>query len=596
MKRHRILATCLLAASAPGLVWLADAWLAHAWQVPAPPSASQAASEWIRSHAVVLTTPEAGHGFADMQPLKQIVGNARVVELGEATNGTREFFQLKHRMLEFLATEMGFTIFSIEANMPEAYRLNDHVLHGRGDPKALLKGMYFWTWDTEEVLAMIEWMRAFNQSGKGPLEFTGFDMQTPEVAFEIVRQFVGQYEPDYEAHIKEAGTMAITAKRSAERGFGVATATFPVADAAGRRVHYSGYIKTEGVTRGFAGLWWRVDGPSGVLAFDNMQGRGATGSTDWKQYEIDLAVPPNAKNINFGALHTGDGTAWFDGLAVDLDGKRWEGNGTLDLDFESPKPTGFYTGGQGYRVQPDTEVFHSGKQGLRMKFMGAPPQPQVDPMAAMALWKETVAHLDAGRGTYRKAGAATKDIDWAVQNARIVLQCLEMKANTVSRDASMAENILWILNHSPGSKVVVWAHNGHVNAETSSSYEPMGSVLRRTLGNSLVVFGFGFNQGSFRAIDGDGKGLRNFTVPPAPALSLDAALASSGIPLFAVDLRQIPASGAASDWMRQPHPARSIGALYSEDAAAQYFQPIEVTKTFDALLFVEKTTAARGNP
>ena len=78
-----------------------------------------------------------------MQPLKKIVGDARVVSLGEATHGSREFFQFKHRMLEFLATEKGFTIFSIEANMPEAYRLNDYVLNGKGDPAALIKGMYF---------------------------------------------------------------------------------------------------------------------------------------------------------------------------------------------------------------------------------------------------------------------------------------------------------------------------------------------------------------------------------------------------------------------------------------------------------------------
>jgi erythromycin esterase-like protein len=86
-----------------------------------------------------------------MQPLKKIIGDARIVALGEATHGTREFFQLKHRMLEFLATEMGFTIFSIEANMPEAYRVNDYVLTGVGDPAALLRGMYFWTWDTESL-------------------------------------------------------------------------------------------------------------------------------------------------------------------------------------------------------------------------------------------------------------------------------------------------------------------------------------------------------------------------------------------------------------------------------------------------------------
>ncbi|HYN07815.1 MAG TPA: hypothetical protein VES67_10525 [Vicinamibacterales bacterium] len=79
-----------------------------------------------------MQTPEAGRGFADLQPLKTISGDARIVSLGEATHGTREFFQLKHRILEFLATEMGFTIFSIEANMPEAYRLNDYVLTGAG--------------------------------------------------------------------------------------------------------------------------------------------------------------------------------------------------------------------------------------------------------------------------------------------------------------------------------------------------------------------------------------------------------------------------------------------------------------------------------
>lgn len=38
-----------------------------------------------------------------------------------ATHVTREFFQVKHRMIEFLAIQMGFTIFTIEANMPEAY-------------------------------------------------------------------------------------------------------------------------------------------------------------------------------------------------------------------------------------------------------------------------------------------------------------------------------------------------------------------------------------------------------------------------------------------------------------------------------------------
>ena len=142
--------------------------LAFALLVPcALASQEPAVTDWIRANAVRLNIVEARNGFADMEPLRRIIGDARIVSLGEATHGTREFFQLKHRMLEFLATQMGFTIFSIEANMPEAYRLNDYVLNGTGDPAQLLRGMYFWTWNTEEVLDMIHWMREFNASGRG---------------------------------------------------------------------------------------------------------------------------------------------------------------------------------------------------------------------------------------------------------------------------------------------------------------------------------------------------------------------------------------------------------------------------------------------
>src|SRR5262249_21966256 len=222
--------------------------------------------EWVRGHAIRLTTAEAGHGFADLQPLTRVIGEARIVSLGEATHGSREFFQLKHRMLEFLATEMGFTIFTIEANMPEAYRLNDYVLNGTGDPAQLLRGLGFWTWDTEEVLDMIRWMRAFNQSGKGRVEFTGFDMQKPTAAQDIARDFVSRYDAPFLATFTSAAALVRTASApTSTTSVGLAVGTFPRDAAAGRKIRYTGYIRTEGVTT-YAGLWWRVDGPSGTLA------------------------------------------------------------------------------------------------------------------------------------------------------------------------------------------------------------------------------------------------------------------------------------------------------------------------------------------
>ncbi|MBN2305532.1 MAG: erythromycin esterase family protein, partial [Anaerolineae bacterium] len=114
------------------------------------------------------------------------------VALGEATHGTHEFFTMKHRLFEFLVQEMGFTIFAMEANWPEAERVNGYVQTGEGDPAALLAGMYFWVWNTQEVLDLIEWLRDYNvQRGDRPaVHFTGFDAQYPDVAAENVLAYL----------------------------------------------------------------------------------------------------------------------------------------------------------------------------------------------------------------------------------------------------------------------------------------------------------------------------------------------------------------------------------------------------------------------
>lgn len=553
--------------------------------------------DWIAANAVRLKTPEAGNGFADMQPLKKIIGNARIVSLGEATHGTREFFQLKHRMLEFLASEMGFTIFSIEANMPEAYRLNDYVLNGEGDPAKLLKGMYFWTWNTQEVLEMIQWMREFNKSGKGRVQFTGFDMQTPDVAGVIVRDFVTKNDTAYLGDLRKATEVIKVGPQAQGPAFGIATARFPNEAAAGKRVHYSGYIKTKDITRGWAGLWWRVDGKMGVLAFDNMEDRGARGTTDWKRYEIDLPVAADVTNINFGALHTGDGSAWFDGLEVTVDGKPYLDKTNFDLDFESSTPAGFHTGGNGYQVTLDKSSFQSGSQSLLMTHVGTPADAskKVDPKESITAWRGVIAHFEDSRSSYAQKGIAASELDWVIQNARVVLQCIQMNANEVPRDISMAQNIKWILDHNPNAKIVLWAHNGHVAKNIAWGYKTMGSALREMFGEQMVVFGFAFNQGSFQAVE-RGKGLRDFTISPAPAGTLDATLAATGIPLLAIDLRKIPKGSPAETWFSQPHKSRNIGAMYATDMDNQFLIDMKAPESFDVLLFVEKTTAARKNP
>jgi erythromycin esterase len=169
----------------------------YAEELAAERAKIEAVKRWLADHAIPLDTVEAGHGFEDMQRLSEIVGDARVVALGEATHGTREFFRLKHRMLEFLVSEMGFTVFAIEATMPEAFDINEYVMTGEGDPAKALAALYFWTWNTEEVLDLIEWMREYNADPhhSRKVKFYGFDAQFAPRAVKVVLDYLRAVDP-----------------------------------------------------------------------------------------------------------------------------------------------------------------------------------------------------------------------------------------------------------------------------------------------------------------------------------------------------------------------------------------------------------------
>jgi erythromycin esterase len=107
----------------------------------------------------------------------------------------------------------------------------------------------------------------------------------------------------------------------AQRLFGVASQGMPPGAATGRALRLTGWIRTENVDRGYAGLWVRVDGAGRrMLAIDNMAGRGASGTTPWRRYVAEVPVDSSAVGITFGVLHPGSGTAWFDSLAVEVVG------------------------------------------------------------------------------------------------------------------------------------------------------------------------------------------------------------------------------------------------------------------------------------
>ena len=248
-------------------------------------------------------------------------------------------------------------------------------------------------------------------AGKGPVDVVVVDhIEKPSVDGAELRAQAGMVPV---ALVQEKAAQTTSGAQATRQSFGVVTGGIPVKDAAGKTVRFSAWIKTDNVVNGYAGLWWRVDGPGErnnrpTLAFDNSQARfiddrpdtgngtirGATGTTPWTHYEIVLPIDKTASNINFGVLLSGTGTAWVDAMEVDLDGVRYS-NPQLDLDFESPTVKGFYTGCGGYagctdyKVGIDGTASFSGHQSLKMQFVGDSTSVQTPPaQTTSCTWPE----------------------------------------------------------------------------------------------------------------------------------------------------------------------------------------------------------------
>ena len=103
------------------------------------------------------------------------IGDSRIIGLGESTHGTKEFFQIKHRVFQYLVENHGFSAFVFEMDMAEARIFNDWVQHRRDGSirDLMIDNMYFWTWRTLEVKDLLEWMRNYNV-GKALEDMIGF--------------------------------------------------------------------------------------------------------------------------------------------------------------------------------------------------------------------------------------------------------------------------------------------------------------------------------------------------------------------------------------------------------------------------------------
>ena len=73
-------------------------------------------------------------GYEDLMPIIPMLADIEVVGIGEATHGTKEFFQLKQKVSEVLIQKLGFKVLIIETYFADTEEMNHYALTGEGNP------------------------------------------------------------------------------------------------------------------------------------------------------------------------------------------------------------------------------------------------------------------------------------------------------------------------------------------------------------------------------------------------------------------------------------------------------------------------------
>jgi erythromycin esterase-like protein len=140
----------------------------------------------------------------DYNALLELIGDARLVLLGEASHGTHEFYRERAQITKRLVAEKGFTAVAVEADWPDAYRVNRYV-RGTGtatSADASLAGFErfpTWMWRNTEVLDFVRWLRAHNDTVSSPESKTGFyglDLYSLYSSMAAVLAYLDKVDPE----------------------------------------------------------------------------------------------------------------------------------------------------------------------------------------------------------------------------------------------------------------------------------------------------------------------------------------------------------------------------------------------------------------
>ncbi|MFF2951737.1 erythromycin esterase family protein [Kitasatospora sp. NPDC057965] len=276
----------------------------------------------LQSVAQPLRTTEAGGRTADLNALGAMIGDAKVVGVGEATHGSHEFFAMKQRLFRYLVEEKGFTSFALETSWTSGLQIDEYVQGGPGDARQLVKEALGGSpWEREEFVDLIAWMRAHNRSHpKNPVHFVGDDLGLPRLgdpAFDRVTSYVRQAWPaalpqldglyaglrpldDLLAYIGRPVAERRENAARAQQALDLVTASGTPGDDA-----YEWAVQhARNIAQTFAFATFDLADPASVAASEQLRDRAMAENTAWWQRRTGGKVLMSAHNGHAGYLST----------------------------------------------------------------------------------------------------------------------------------------------------------------------------------------------------------------------------------------------------------------------------------------------------
>ncbi|MFJ4090710.1 erythromycin esterase family protein [Kitasatospora sp. NPDC089913] len=325
-RRGLLAATAVLAAAAvlvPVAAVAAPMAPTSAGSAAADPAAAErsAVVRALEGVAQPLRTTEPGSRTADLRALGAVIGDARVVGLGEATHGSHELFAMKQRLFRYLVEEKGFTAFALETGWSSGLQIDEYVQGGPGDARQLVKDALGGSpWDREEFADLIAWMRSHNRSHpENPVHFVGDDIGAPRLGdriFERVVSYLRETRPEalprldglYAGLRPFDDAMAYLKKPLAERRENAARAQqaldLVTASGAGDGAHAWAVQHARNIADTFAFIALDLADPASVSAAEQLRDRVMADNTAWWERRTGGKVLLSAHNGHTGYLAT----------------------------------------------------------------------------------------------------------------------------------------------------------------------------------------------------------------------------------------------------------------------------------------------------